>query len=308
MLSIKHLIKHGLKAYLKNTLGLIKAEINASRRKSGYGAKPAVVPLGYQPVFVDEFNEKLSQDKWRYGMTWGDFHPDTLHQYYDNNGSLSYVSARGLTLELRKIPKTYKKADLPDWRTSKIMPEVFTIPVGVGMVSSKQAWQYGWFEAYVQLPEGQSYWPAFWLTGDNSWPPEIDIFEGYSHLGPKYNKPTIFGKQFESEHRKIQPNLHYGSVERGTKEQYRSYDVPVWNATGRYVQYVCHWERDFIKIYYDGTLIFETVDPEILKWYNTVTSSQHVVFNHGLHEHHTENPDESAMFIKSFKVYQNQDI
>jgi len=300
--NIPMLWKHNFKEALKNNLRLIKAEKHAS---SFDGEERAVfVPNDYKIIFEDDFDAPLNKDKWRYAMPWGDFHPQSLHQYYDNNGTLSYVASEGLVLELRNIPKTWKKSELPDWRQTSEMPEEFTIPTGVGFVSTKNTWQYGWFEAWVQLPEGQSYWPAYWLSGLASWPPEIDIFEGYSHLGSKYEGYKLLDRFFKSPNRKIRPNIHYGSLEEGNKSSYESYDVPVAKCTDRFVQYVCHWEKDFIKIYYDGILVMEIKDPKILYWFNKPDAQQYVIFNHGLHQDYPNNPDESAMIIRSFKVLQ----
>jgi hypothetical protein len=254
-------------------------------------------PSEYSSVFIDEFKTALNLQEWRYGMPWGDFHPTSPHQYYDNDGTLSYVSKEGLVLELKKIPKIYKKSDLPDWRQPLKMDDEFTIPVGVGLVTTKQSWKYGWFEATIKLPKGMSYWPALWLSGLETWPPEIDIFEGYSHESPLYNHKN-------TPHRNIQPNLHYGVVEDGTKKMYGSFNNTIHGATDRFVQYVCHWEKDFIKIYYDGRLVFQCTEPKILEWFNKPNSHQYLIINHGLHEHHTDNPDESAMIIKSVKIYQ----
>lgn len=303
MIGLQHLTRHGFKAYFKNLYNSIKAELNAWQRKNGGGAPALMPPKDYNPSYIQEFKAPLKKEEWHYGQPWGDFHPGHLNQYYDTTGQLSYVAPQGLILELRKLPKKFIKKQLPDWRQDDRLPDEFTIPVGIGLIASKQAWKYGWFEAWIQLPKGQSYWNAFWFSGKNSWPPEIDVFEAYSDEGPNYDA-NLFGRWFKRPNRKIQPNLHYGVVEEGTKTQYLPYNVPVWNATERLVQYVCHWESDFIKIYYDGVLVFECTDPKVLKWYNGERDEQHVVLGHGLHEHYPENPDESAMIVRSFKVYQ----
>jgi hypothetical protein len=67
---------------------------------------------------------------------------------------------------------------------------------------------------------------------------EIDIFESYSKNGEYYNSDILKLKNF-----KVQPNLHY-RFENGVKSDYGSYDVPLYNLTERFIQYVCHWEKD----------------------------------------------------------------
>jgi len=292
--------KHNLRETLLNCIHKLRSQVRASNYKGG--TRSISCPAGYSPVFVDKFESSLNQENWRYGQPWGDFHQNDLYQYYDTDGRFAYTSPEGLILELRNVPKTYTKSELPDWRQSPQMPDVFTIPTGIGMVTTRNGWQYGWFESWIQLPYGQSYWPAFWLTGINSWPPEIDILEAYSDQSPDYSKKQILGKTS-----RIQPNLHYGVVEDGTKEMYGSYDVAVADCTNRLVQYVCHWEKDFIRIYYDGALVFETTDQKILKWYNGERDQMMVVLNHGRTEKQPSSnglPDESAMIIRSFSVSQ----
>ena len=109
----------------------------------------------------------------------------------------------------------------------------------------------------------------------------------------------MFEKWWKKPNRKIQPNLYFAN-----QDNYRSYDVPVAKCTERFVQYVCHWEKDFIRIYYDGTLVFECTNPKILQHFNGEKDQMFVIFNHGLHQDYPENPDESTMIIRSFSVYQ----
>lgn len=298
-------MKHKIKETAKNYLLRARSIFNYIR----YDGNGSVInpPKGYSKVFEDEFTSKLNNKSWGYAQPWGDFHSGDLHQRYDTYGTYSYTSSEGLVLELRNVPRTYKKSDLPDWRQNSNMPDEFTIPVIVGMVHSKMNWQYGWFEGLIKLPKGQSYWPAFWLSGSNSWPPEIDIFEAYSEIGPEYNKKLISDKFISVPDWKIQPNLHYGSIENGTKKMYGPYNSPIAECTERFVQYVCHWEKNFIKIYYDGSLIFECKDPDILNFYNGNKDQMYMIINHGAHPDSSGINDESAMLIRSIKVYQNKE-
>ncbi len=49
--------------------------------------------------------------------------------------------------------------------------------------------RYGYFEARIKVPEGDGFWPSFWLIGvDRSGgTAEIDVFEHHTHKGHQYN-------------------------------------------------------------------------------------------------------------------------
>jgi hypothetical protein len=299
-MNIKRLRKHGWKETFKNFILVQKAKRWASSYKRGEIRKIAP-PIGYRSVFKENFNNNLNETYWRVGQPWGEFHPGHLYQYYDTTGEYTKPSNQGLVLSLRNVPKKFKRSEMDKSTVDPNTPEEFTIETVIGILTSKIGWKYGWFESWIKLPEGQSYWPAFWFSGINSWPPEIDVLEAYSDIGPRYEERGLFRKIPD---RKIQPNLHYG-VEGESYDQYGAYNAPIAKPTQRFVQYVCHWDKNFIRIYYDGMLIFETKNPEILKWYNGPKDELGVLFNHGRTKQQPKGlPQESDMIIQSFSVYQ----
>lgn len=293
----KRLLKVGLFETIQNYQNRSNAIKNYNQ--GGSDSVRLLPPSNYISVFEEKFDAPINKDDWRLQEPWGWFHPNGGNpvQYYDKDGKYTYISPEGLVLETRKDPILVKKSDLPDWQQKPELPEEFTIDWRVGCVSSKKTYQYGWFSLEVMLPTGQGLWPAFWLSGDETWPPEIDIFEGYSKIDKYYSEKILFDKK---ENWVIQPNLHYGNVEEGTKDQYMPYNCPVYDATNRFVQYVLHWTEDFIKIYYDGVLVFETKNKKILSDYN---QHMYIIINNAIYSK-SKIIDESAMVVKNFQVFQ----
>ena len=62
-------------------------------------------------------------------------------------------------------------------------------------------------------------------------------------------------------------------------------------------------EEDFIRIYYDGIMVFECTNPEVLKWYNKDRHEQFIIINNGVHDT-GEVPNECAMEVRRVAVYQ----
>ena len=124
-----------------------------------------VVPEGYKLVWQEEFDEGdcPNTDKWWYetgGGGWG------------NNEVQTYVSQT--TPSGTNIAKVEKGALTIS--TVKENGTVYSI-----RVNTKDAWQYGWFEARIKVSEDAGSWPAFWMMPKNytTWPGdgEIDIME-----------------------------------------------------------------------------------------------------------------------------------
>lgn len=184
----------------------------------------------YQLTFHDNF-DSINTDKWRLGQPWGYFHEGSLHQYHDVNNVV--VKDGFLYLVGKYNPKTF------DYKDSNV-----TIPYSIGLINSDISFKqkYGYFEIRCKNPKGPATWPAFWLTGANRWPPEIDIFE-------MYGKST--GKRI---HKQIS-SIHYGI--RGHKSRgtlIRKIWLPKDTDTAFHV-YACQWTSKSIKFYTDGILV-----------------------------------------------------
>jgi hypothetical protein len=258
-------------------------------RKPIEGERKVLPPSDYKLIFEDNFDNSKLSDDWRISQPWGEFHSDNLKQYWPTDNSCVYITSEGLMLDLRNIPKTYKKSELPPWQQKPELPDEFTIDWAAGLVLLKQPYKFGWFESYIQLPTNKSQWAAFWLSGSESWPPEIDVFESYTYG----NVDNIT----------IKPNIHWGKVEDNTKKSYGAPRICVKDPHKRYVQYVVHWTEEFIKFYYDGELVQVCKDKKMLSD-NSVT--QNIILNNGVNVVKGVNPDESSMIVKYFRIYQKK--
>lgn len=121
-------------------------------------------------------------------------------------------------------------------------PQVNGLPYASGMISSggvdgaapKFDFQYGYFEARVNIPAGQGLWPAFWTgNSDGSWPPEIDVME-------------ILGNQ---------PDVWYGTVHYSTSSQNNVGDGTSWQGpdfSQGWHTFGVDWEPGQLVWYVDG--------------------------------------------------------
>ena len=255
---------------------------------------PATPPTDYKLVFQDEFRQ-LNWQAWRTGHPWGrNVHPDWQWKWWPHQSELTshpvvYPTPDGLALELRKFSRDFSAAQLPPWQ-KKNAAEQWTAPYCMGCISSKQTYKFGWFEAEIKIPAGRGQWAAFWLSGSENWPPEIDIFEAYT--------------TDDLNDIKIKPNIHWGNAGtwRNGKKDYGAPRIYVKNPHERFVHYACHWTEDFIRIYYDGHLVQECTNEEMLI---QNSKPQYIILNHGLKKPKETNPIGSDMIVRNLKVYQN---
>ncbi len=100
------------------------------------------------------------------------------------------------------------------------------------------AQRYGRFEIRAKLPQGNGFWPAFWmLPGDDSYDGEIDILEAY---GGRVEQGGDVGDF----------TLHVPAAGPGPQKTCRI--LP--NYHGDYHTYTFEWKAGNMKAYYDGLL------------------------------------------------------
>lgn len=126
---------------------------------------------GYTLVFADEFDQPINWDTWKPCEQWGcDRGNDIFNQsQVTQSGSDAILTSDMNYVEGQPLVKT---GGLFSWNFFNT--------------------KYGYFETREKLPpKGVAYWPAFWLSGSDSWPPEIDIFELMDEKSSSYITMTL---------------------------------------------------------------------------------------------------------------------
>ena len=145
-------------------------------------------------------------------------------------------------------------------------------PNGCGYISTFEDFKYGHFEFSYILPIGIHLWPAIWLSGFDSWPPEIDIVEGWSGEGcftrnkPNYKKIIGFNS--------IHPGVFYGRE--GENVLHKGYgNFGTKNLTYQWFQPLrkvnkcdLYWYPDYVSVYYNNHLVMSITDKKILDGLN----------------------------------------
>lgn len=113
-----------------------------------------------------------------------------------------------------------------------------------GLITTQQSFQqtYGYFEMSAKLPQGQGFWPAFWLLPAGGWgPPEIDVMEMLGN-----NPSTIYTTAHSTASGQLQS---------------ASFASNVADTSAGFHRYGVDWEPDQITWYFDGQRIAQTATP-----------------------------------------------
>jgi len=221
--------------------------------------------------------------EWMVGRPWGLAHPD--HNCYAD-ANMVEVRHGNLLMGIECKPRTFYDKSYP-W--------------GVGFVTSHETFKYGIFEWQFVLPLGRHLWPALWLSDADTWPPEIDVLEGWSGYGlwPLKNRPDYLRLPWCQYihpglvHPNGQLSKGYGSC--GDKGVWRcQIDVQSINSC-RLV-----WTPDRIMVEYNGHVVMDETKPEVLKAYNE-SRGMRVIMNNYVEKDFTYD-DYASLVRKDFAV------
>lgn len=150
----------------------------------------------WKPVFIDDFNYPTSQLSQNWEFTFNGYNT-ILNTYCPQsttwNDSRNVSTQNGICRihisDLKNNPISAQNSPNDPVQTfefsSAILRSKFIEPACIGATLQDHTisgYEYGMFEIRCKLPQGDAHhnsglYPAFWMAGHNSWPPEIDAFE-----------------------------------------------------------------------------------------------------------------------------------
>ncbi|MGM9552269.1 MAG: discoidin domain-containing protein [Clostridia bacterium] len=158
--------------------------------------------------------------------------------------------------------------------------------VGVVSIQNKVFNRQCYVEGSFKQPESPiGYWNAFWLSGRDSWPPEIDIFETLSSTyGANAWHTAIHGE--------------------GNKNNLLGKQTSSVNVTTDYHTFAMDWGYDYIKFYVDGKIFARAHNKDTLNFQKNVR----LILNTGIGGWEAE-PDDTMVwddglrckYIRSFQ-------
>lgn len=176
---------------------------------------------------------------WRVGHPWGITHPKKENSWFGPE-SVDIGSDDVMRLYINHNPKSFPEGT-KSWC--------------VGLVTAKERLSYGTYTWKVRFPIGPNLWPSIWVTAHNSWPPEIDMIEGYTYP----NDYDYIRNCFET---RLECNVHY-HYEGNEHASVHAKGVPtilykLFKHKDGIDEYSFTWTEKYIKFYFNG-ILFRTV-------------------------------------------------
>lgn len=212
--------------------------------------------LKNQPNLKDLYGPSYSQqnfiDLFNTGMYWGRLHPDYPHQAM-TDASVQFLNDGVVNLNHLKYQGTITHNG-----------KEYAPSFDAGCIYGKYPFKYGRFSALISLPDSNDTWPAFWFSGVNSWPPEIDVAEF---------QPGNFKNGIP----KMSCTIHTGTVEtrRMFGKSFRLHDYQ----KGRPFTVTFEWMPNYIAWYYNGMLFRKLTQERVLR---DLRQDMYLIFGSGI--------------------------
>jgi beta-glucanase (GH16 family) len=145
--------------------------------------------------------------------------------------------------------------------------------------ASRFTFTYGYMEMRAWIPAGQGLWPAFWtLLADESWPPEIDVFE-------------ILGNQPNE----VNMTYHWDDGTGEGAKLGKAWDGP--NFSSGWHTFAVDWEPSAITWYVDGVERFQYSETK-----NIVSKPMYLIANLAVGGDWPGSPDASTIFPAKYQI------
>lgn len=218
---------------------------------------------------------------------WGQIHPNKSFCWYDPSA-----------VEIIYHPDGNDQLVLKTHKNSQYFPHLgLKSDIGVGLVSNTTKFKHGYFEIEAKLPVGKHLWPAFWMWSFDSWPPEIDIFEGYTRNRKGYcrfdiTNPLGFWH--------VNTNIHLGNHPDNYSLGASSHWMGFKNPAKHFLKYGCEWSPTKLTFYYNQKKVREITDKKVLEEINK--KEMNVIINNAVDSGvDINNPTNSEFIVNYFK-------
>jgi beta-glucanase (GH16 family) len=219
---------------------------------------PIVTERTYNLIFRDEFDSRLIASSWKKAMYWSGplFNQSVPSSGYYSPENFTFTDST-VRLWTRYSPKTFYNGLTRD--SVRIDYSIGVLDLYPWISQGHDLVNEFYVECRARMPVGRKEWPAFWLTGYEQWPPEIDIFEFWRDSIGEFSTNFHFsdGRQHFQEHKK-----HYIPANR--KNEFHTYGLKLYG--------------DQMEFYFDG-FMFRKVS-KISPFLHKFT----LVINNGVHD------------------------
>lgn len=132
------------------------------------------------------------------------------------------------------------------------------VPYTTGVATPYRSFSPGYIEGRIRIPPTvEGFWPAFWLTPDDAWPPEIDIFEFFGSDSCAYM------------------NYHYRDSDGNIEDEQESYCGT--DFSDGFHEFAIDWREERIVWYIDGEEQSRFEEEEYIS-----TTEMRLILNFGL--------------------------